>query len=567
MQETEKANKYCFSGEKTVSYLKKIYKEEKCFDKILLKDIAFLLIKSTLIYLFIYLGDYFYSLYNSNYIHPQLSKVNIELFFIIFSILLFKNFYIRVLLLTFVFFTMLIEYFYFQYFGTYVQPIGFYQFIFNTKETFAVLSDEFSTMLIPLSIFIGLIISILVLKKYLKIKSLRNNKLAILILILVSAYSLGMTYKSLHSKSGKLWHKDAKRIMPMPKVYSCANYARAFRYFLVGIAPKKIFSNEIKMFPTLPKPTSKKNIENNNIIFIIGESLRAKELHLLGYKLQTTPKLEKIDNLLSKTIYSAGTMTKVSVSSLLNRVKYPGSTAQMMRLDNNLFKLAKEHGYKTYFYSWQNNEQLTILQNFMGRKYIDDYASREMIKQRLKKYSHYDDNLLTMLKKIDINRGKHFIVLHERGSHATYRKQYPKSYNKFKKTYDNTVLFTDSILSSIINYLKENSKKPTYIIYTSDHGELLYEHGRNGHGWFFSEVYKVPLLIYCINSDCSKIPFNNMQTHFDVSNLVTNLLGYNTKIEKEKTIYVNGSDVDALAGYLHIKLDNNGIELSIKKIR
>jgi glucan phosphoethanolaminetransferase (alkaline phosphatase superfamily) len=60
------------------------------------------------------------------------------------------------------------------------------------------------------------------------------------------------------------------------------------------------------------------------------------------------------------------------------------------------------------------------------------------------------------------------------------------------------VLYTDYFLSEVIKYLKENSKKPTYIVFTSDHGELLHEHGRNGHGWFFKEVYRVPFIFYAI---------------------------------------------------------------------
>jgi len=398
MQTKDFLNKeYCFS-------LKKLYCK--------IQEPIKLLLKALVIYLLLFLGDYLFSLYNHNYIPSKLTDFNRELYLILVAILLFKNYRIRVFLLGFILFTMLIEYFYFQYFGTYVQPIGFYQIIFNTKETFDVLADEINTMIIPVSIFLGLLISILILKRFVKIKSLRGNKVAILLLIAVSSYSIFVTYKGLHSKSGKLWHKDAKKIMPMPKVHSSANYARAFRYFLVGIAPKKIFSNEIKMFPALDKPKKKEKLEDNNIIFIIGESLRAKQLHMLGYKLNTTPQLEKIENLVAKTVYSAGTMTKVSVSSLLNRVKYPGATAQMLKMDNNLFKLAKDNDYKTFFYSWQNNEQLTVLQNFMGRKFIDDYASREMIKKELKHYDDYDDNLLKMLKKIDLNSGKNFIVLH-----------------------------------------------------------------------------------------------------------------------------------------------------------
>jgi len=524
-------------------------------------------IKILLIYTLIYMGDFLYSLYNSDYISPKITKINLELFLVVIAILLFSKIWVRIVMLGGILFVMLMQYFYFQYFGAFIQPIGFYQIILNTRETFDIIADEFSTMVIPVTIILGLLISIIILKKLIKVKSFRNNKVGVIILLGVFSYSLYGTYNGLHSKSGKLWHGDAKRIMPLPGVHSSANYMRAFRYFLVGIVPKKILADNVDIFPPLKKPQKKSFSEENNIIFVIGESLRAKQLGILGYKEDTTPRLQKIDGLIAKNIYSAGTMTKVSVSSLLNRVKYPGATVQMMQQKNNLFNLAKQQNYQTYFYSWQNNSQLSILQNFMGRKYIDNYASKEDIKRMIKKHDSFDDNLLKALKKIDLNKGKNFIVLHQRGSHSTYSNQYPKGFGTFQNTYDNTVLYTDYFLDEIIAYLKKVSKKSTYLIFTSDHGELLHEHGKNGHGWFFSEVYKVPFIFYGINSNINNISTKNIQSHFDVSNFVVSLLGYRVNINYEKQIYINGSDVDALAGYLKIKLDSKGSELSIEEIR
>jgi len=536
-------------------------------NKLNIKDIFFMFSKTIIIYNLLYFSDYIFHLYNKNYLHPSITKFNTTLFVLIFAILLLKKYWVRILLLSLILFSTLIEYFYFQYFGTYVQAIGFYQIIMNTKETFHVLGDELNTMYIPFIIVLSIIFSIFILKRFLKVRSFRSNTVGIILILGLFLFSTYSTYSKLHSKSGKLWHKDAQEILPMPGILSSINYLRAFEYFLVGILPKKILSNNMDIFKPLAVPMSKKEIEDNNVIFIIGESLRAKQLGILGYKLNTTPKLAKIKKLKYKTVYSSGTMTKVSVSSLLNRVKYPGTTMQITKQDNNLFKLAKDHGYKTYFYSWQNNSQLNVIQNFMGRKYIDNYASREMLKRRIKHYSDYDDNLLTALKWLDLSKGKNFIVLHERGSHATYSKQYPKEYSVFKKAYDNTVLYTDYVISEIIKHVGEHTKKPTYVIFTSDHGELLHEHGRNGHGWFFPEVYKVPFIFYAANVSTDKISFENIQTHFDVSNLVTNFLGYKVEIKKENTIYVNGSDVDALAGYLKIKVDNNNSEIKVKKFR
>jgi hypothetical protein len=91
---------------------------------------------------------------------------------------------------------------------------------------------------------------------------------------------------------------------------------------------------------------------------------------------------------------------------------------------------------------------------------------------------------------------------------------------------------------------------------------LLGEHGLNGHGWFYEEVYKVPFIFFSANST-KKISLKNINSHFQVSNLLANLLGYEAKLKQLNKIYVNGSDIDALAGYLEIDFDKSG---KIKKI-
>jgi glucan phosphoethanolaminetransferase (alkaline phosphatase superfamily) len=55
--------------------------------------------------------------------------------------------------------------------------------------------------------------------------------------------------------------------------------------------------------------------------------------------------LEKIMGLYVKEIYSSGTMTKTSLPALLNRLYYPGSTNQILSMENNLFYL--------YIRSWR----------------------------------------------------------------------------------------------------------------------------------------------------------------------------------------------------------------------
>ena len=529
-----------------------------------------LFFKAFLILLLLNLSDRLYHLYNSDYLVGKIFSINFSLFFLIIGILLIHKLWIRISFFSLLLTVMILEYFYFQYFGTYIQPIAFYQAFAETEEVIVSFIDEFPTMIIPSFITLALFITIWSMLLLKKINSYRNTILGILIILALFFINIYYTYNNLHSKSGKLWHVQARRLLPLPYHHSSINFMRSLNYFIVGILPKKILSSSIQKFPVLPPPKLAETNLNRNVIFIIGETLRAKELGILGYDKETTPNLSKLGGLYYNTIYSAGIMTKTSVPALLNRVKYPGATDQISSQQNNLFLLAKRGGFTTHFYSRQTNQELSILQNYIGKKHIDSYASRETLKKSITNLSSYDIALKQAIETINFNQGNHLIVLHQRGSHSPYHKQYPKDFNKFKTSYDNTVLYTDYVLSEIITYIATVSKKPTYIIFTSDHGELLHEHGRNGHGWFFEEVYKVPFLYYGIhteNDNNISISLDKVQSHFDVSNLVVSLLGYDINVTKSRDVYVNGSDIDALSGYLHIKLNDYGKQLSVTKFR
>ena len=83
-----------------------------------------------------------------------------------------------------------------------------------------------------------------------------------------------------------------------------------------------------------------------------------------------------------------------------------------------MFRLAKEQGYETYFYSAQAENEMAIL-NLIGKKWID-----HLIQPTQLGYGNGDnmpdEKLLPLFDKINLQQGKHFIVLHQRGSHVPY---------------------------------------------------------------------------------------------------------------------------------------------------
>jgi glucan phosphoethanolaminetransferase (alkaline phosphatase superfamily) len=92
-----------------------------------------------------------------------------------------------------------------------------------------------------------------------------------------------------------------------------------------------------------------------------------------------------------------------------------------------------------------------------------------------------------------------FIVLHHTGSHYKYSQRYPPQFDRFQPSlpknagynaitkdnkellvnaYDNTILYTDYCLFSVINRLKQTGCAAA-LVYMSDHGENLYDDDNN----------------------------------------------------------------------------------------
>ena len=100
--------------------------------------------------------------------------------------------------------------------------------------------------------------------------------------------------------------------------------------------------------------------------------------------------------------------------------------------------------------------------------------------------------------------GNLFIVLHQLGNHGpAYYRRYPAAMRTFTptcdtsdlskctreqivNTYDNGVLYTDHFLAKTIAYLKKQNTYDTAMLYLSDHGESLGEHGIYLHGLPYS---------------------------------------------------------------------------------
>jgi lipid A ethanolaminephosphotransferase len=174
----------------------------------------------------------------------------------------------------------------------------------------------------------------------------------------------------------------------------------------------------------------------------------------------------------------------------------------------------------------------------------------------------YDEALLAPLKS-KLNGLTHkntMIILHMIGSHGpTYFKRYPKNKRIFTpdcqrsdiqnctqeqliNSYDNTIAYTDLVLSKIINELNHVAEKndiETSLLYISDHGESLGENRLYLHGLPYSfapeEQTHVPMIYWNdpmqndFDLNCLKTSAKSPITHDNVFDTLLSIMSVRTK--------------------------------------
>ncbi len=327
----------------------------------------------------------------------------------------------------------------------------------------------------------------------------------------------------------------------------------AFGYFIGRTTPYELF--HLSKVPVYEAPAPKISGEPKvkNIIFIVGESAKAENCSVFGYtKHKTTPFLEQLykeyPTTTMKVAYSAGMQTSVSLPMLFNAIPYPNGMQQIMSGRTNLFRLAKEQGFSTYFYSAQPENQMMII-SLMGKTWIDDLRFPTSFGYGVKEIMH-DHKLYPLLTDIDLDNGRNFVVLHQRGSHGPVGGILSKEEMVFSDAtlidkYDSTIYNTDLLIKKVFNYLQKRDKDDWILVYTSDHGVIVFSQG--------DEKYLVPLCIYSPNKNIEDIQKQfvgcEKMFHQQLATFLINIMGYDMQISDCKKGTVNFVLLTGDAGY------------------
>ena len=230
------------------------------------------------------------------------------------------------------------------------------------------------------------------------------------------------------------------------------------------------------------------------VVLVVGETARAEQFSLNGYSRPTNPELARRNVITYDDVQACGTDTAESLPCMFFHQGKANYSRNEAKKYENLLDVLQRTGVRVI---WRDNNSgskgvgdRVIFEDLANAKDPNLCASGEC----------YDEILLGGLDRLLAeNRGDLLIVLHQKGSHGpSYYKRTPKEFKRFLpectndnvqdcdrqsivNAYDNTILYTDHLLSMVIDKLKSQSYA-TAMLYVSDHGESLGENNIYLHG-------------------------------------------------------------------------------------
>jgi lipid A ethanolaminephosphotransferase len=344
-------------------------------------------------------------------------------------------------------------------------------------------------------------------------------------------------------------------------LYSFAPYNYVSATFDYGRRRLRVVATEAQPFGTDARPGGAWLMRPSRslTVLVIGETARAANFSINGYERETNPLLAGVDGLISfSRTMSCGTSTAQSLPCMFSGMGRAGFVGQRSAPQEGLLHVLRRAGFSVL---WRENQggcagvckgiETEMMEGAGNRKLFEIGES-------------LDENLIAGLQqKIDGMPGHAVIVLHMMGSHGpAYYKRYPAAFERFQpackesqfsrcsraeivNAYDNTILYSDFVLSRLIELLQANDRAgiPSSMIYVSDHGESLGENNTYLHGLPYviaPDVQKhVPMLVWLspllrtswpVDRGCLEKRRRESLTHDNLFHSVLGLLAVDTSV-------------------------------------
>ena len=296
-------------------------------------------------------------------------------------------------------------------------------------------------------------------------------------------------------------------------------------------------------------------------VLVIGETARAANWGLNGYGRSTTPELAALQLLNFKTVQACGTNTETSLPCMFSAIGRRDFDERRIRTSESLLDVLQRAGYAL---QWIDNQS--------GCKGV--CAGIQEVSVRKEKYPDLcdGDHCLdeTLVRELRAGTraapGDQVVVLHMLGNHGpAYHKRYPASHRHFGpacetgelrkcsreeivNAYDNALSYTDSVLAEIVRHLGSlSATHDTGLVYISDHGESLGEHGLYLHGVPYSiapdEQTAVPMVWWIspgmvesgrLDTGCLALQAAKPWSHDNLFHTMLGLLDVQTRVYEPK---------------------------------
>jgi len=243
----------------------------------------------------------------------------------------------------------------------------------------------------------------------------------------------------------------------------------------------------------------------DSIIYVIDESVRGSNLSLNGYPRATTPFLQSLEtqgrlNNLGICV-SAGTLSHLSNAYLVTgHNTFPDDAFRTLK-NPTLFDYAKRMGYETIYIDIDHG-YLSLLMKTAGNgpvRSLDRWMNDQSFRERhIDLKTAKDVGIARFLSSLLNERGGYFILVNKKGLHFHYRNRYPDDpaftfwkpvteaskaidpsptgREKLVNTYDNGIRF--QVDEFFRTFVSGTTNQNYVILYTSDHGQTLAEHGQ-----------------------------------------------------------------------------------------
>lgn len=245
---------------------------------------------------------------------------------------------------------------------------------------------------------------------------------------------------------------------------------------------------------------------DSSVVLISVDTLRADHLALYGYEQGSTPHLDVLgrEGIVFESAYSHCPLTLPSHASMLTGLLPPRHGVR----DNSGFTLGLD--------------TRTLASRFHERGYATGAAVSAFVLRAAtgidRGFDFYDDAIESdaavedmgeqerdgatavgsLLEWIDDVRGRPFFaLLHLYEPHTPYAPPPPYSVRFASRPYDGEVAYADELLGRFLQGLRDRGLLDhSILVFTSDHGEALGDHGEREHGFFlYRETVRVPLVL------------------------------------------------------------------------